>query len=130
MSVPEPAPDLDLIAASLRADAGDTHTFLETLAVKLEDALPAGVSVTRRRSGLRGPKTVAAIAVDAGGDRLELERDGLALQARRARRSGGITLRTESLAVDAWLGALAEVLAEQARSSQQTRDALARVLGG
>ena len=42
------AEDLDLLAASLRADAGDLDAFVEALAAKLEAALPGQVEVERR----------------------------------------------------------------------------------
>ena len=67
--------EFDLLAASLRQDSGDHSTFIESLAVKLEDALPGLVRVERARRGLRGPKVVRLIAVEAGGERLELARE-------------------------------------------------------
>jgi hypothetical protein len=121
-------PDFDLVAAALRADAGDVVTFMETLATKLEATLPGLVAITRVKSGFRGPKRVQAIALDSGSDRLELARSGAGLEAVRSRISGGIVLRRERLDTDAWLQALAEVLSEQAQRSQQTRQALARML--
>jgi hypothetical protein len=48
---PSDALSFDLLAASMRADAADLHTFLEVLAAKLESALPGRVTV-RRRAGL------------------------------------------------------------------------------
>lgn len=122
--------DIDLIAASLRADATDVSTFVEALAVKLEEAIPDVVRVERRREGLRGPKLVRRIALDAGGRRLELLRSGADVEARCSRLSGGIVLKSETVDVDAWLTALGEVLAEQARRSQITRQALERLLNG
>jgi hypothetical protein len=44
--------DFELVAASLRADAGDLGVFVEALAVKLEQALPQRTRVRRRASGL------------------------------------------------------------------------------
>src|SRR3954469_2875366 len=54
------APDLDLLAASLRADATDTAAFLEALAARLEGALPGQVEV-QRKGGLFGGKGVRRI---------------------------------------------------------------------
>ena len=56
---PEPELDIELVTASLRADASDLGTFVEALAVKLEEALPNGVRVVRR-GGLFGAKKVRA----------------------------------------------------------------------
>ena len=121
--------DLDLLAASLRADSGDVGTFVESLAAKLEGALPGRVKVQRARRGLAGPKAVRAIMLDCGGERLELVRgEGDAIETRRARTSGGIVLKTEALDADAWLAALGEALAVEAQRSERTRQALERML--
>jgi hypothetical protein len=120
---------MDLLAASLRADAADTGAFVEGLAAKLEDVLPGRVSVKRARNGLFGPKLVKEIAVDAGGERLELARGaGDAVEWRRARQSGGIVLKREALDSDAWLTALSSAMSAEAQRSVQTRQALERLL--
>lgn len=120
--------DIDLLAASLRADAGDLHAFVEALAVKLEEAVPGSVTVERRRDGMFGPKQVRRIALDAGGQRLELRTAGASLQTSCARLSAGIVLKSETVSTDDWLRALGEALADQARHSSATRQALERLL--
>jgi hypothetical protein len=120
--------DIDLVTASLRADTSDLRAFVEALAAKLEQAVPGGVSVERRREGMFGPKRVRRIAVDAGSRRLELRAGDASIQTACARLSGGIVLKREELSTDEWLRALGESLAEQARSSQTTRQALERLL--
>jgi hypothetical protein len=120
--------DIDLLAASLRADASDLGAFVEALAVKLEEAVPGAVRVERRRSRLRGPKLVRRIALDAGSLRLELRAGDGAVQTYCSRLSGGIVLKTEQVDTDAWLRALGEALAAQAQLSQSTRQALERLL--
>jgi hypothetical protein len=121
--------DIDLLAASLRADAADTGSFVEGLAAKLEDVLPGRVSVRRAREGLFGPKLVKEIAVEAGDQRLELARGpGDAVELRRARQSGGIVLKRETLDSDAWMAALSSAMAAEAQRSEQIRQALERLL--
>jgi hypothetical protein len=120
--------DIDLLAATLRADAGDLRAFVEALAVKLEEAVPGAVTVDRRRDGMFGPKRVRRIALDAGGQRLELRTDGGAIQTTAARLSGGIVLKNEELPTDDWLRILGEALAAQAQHSTTTRQALERLL--
>jgi hypothetical protein len=120
--------DIDLVTASLRADAGDLSAFVEALATKLEQTLPQATAVERRRDGMFGPKRVRRIAVDAGGQRLELRADGASVQTLCARLSGGIVLKNEDVPTDAWLRLLGEALADQARHSQTTRLALERLL--
>lgn len=121
--------DIDLLAASLRADLSDLGAFVEALATKLEEAVPGAVRV-QRRGKMFGAKRVSQIAVDAGGQRLELSVNGSRIETRCARLSGGIVLRSEPLDTETWLTALSAALAEQARSSQTTRQALDRLLNG
>jgi hypothetical protein len=123
-------PDIDLVAASLRADTSDLRAFVEALAVKLEDAMPGAVTVERRRDGMFGAKRVRRIALEASGQRLELRADGGSIQTRCARLSGGIVLKSEELSTDEWLRVLGGALTDQARISQTTRQALDRLLNG
>lgn len=129
----ERGPGFELVAASLRADAGDVATFMESLAVKLESTLPGSVSVYRGRGRLfGGPKPVGRIVVDLGGERLELAHAQGAgrVEAKRAKVSGGITLSTESISIDAWIDVLSRALTRQAEQNGQTREALERLLLG
>jgi hypothetical protein len=123
-----PTVDLDLLAASLRADSSDLSVFVESLAAKLEEAVPGRVRVDRRRAGMFGPKAVRSVAVDLGDRRLELRSDGGAVEARCARLSGGIVLKNEVVETDMWLATLSEALAAEARRSETTRKALERLL--
>jgi hypothetical protein len=124
----EPALDLDLLAASLRADSSDLGTFVESLAAKLEEAVPGRVRVERRRNGMFGPKTVRSVSVDLGDRRLELRADGGAVQTRCAKLSGGIVLKNDALETNAWLAMLSDALAAEANRSEATRKALERLL--
>ena len=128
MTSDEPALDLDLLAASLRADSSDLNAFVESLAAKLEEAVPGRVRVERRRSGMFGQKAVRSVSVDLGDRRLELRADGGAVQTRCAKLSGGIVLKNEALETDAWLAMLSDALAAEASRSEATRKALERLL--
>ena len=129
---PDPSPgtalDIDLLAASLRADLTDLGTFVEALAVKLEQAVPGAVRVERRREGMFGPKLVRRITLDAGDQRLELRTAGAGIETRCSRLSGGIVLKSDTVGTDAWLTALGTALALEAQRSQITRQALERLL--
>jgi hypothetical protein len=70
---------------------------------------------------------VRQIVVDLGDQRLEL-RVGSGLETRRAKLSGGIVLKSEQVDTDAWLAALGDALAAEARRSETTRQALQRLL--
>jgi hypothetical protein len=124
----DPGLDIDLIAASLRADSSDLGAFVEALAAKLEGAVPGSVRVERGRDGLFGPKRVRRIALDAGDQRLELRVAGSGLDTRCGRVSGGIVLKNEALGTDAWLATLGQALAVEAQRSETTRRALERLL--
>ena len=119
---------MDLVSASLRADSSDLSAFVESLAAKLEDTIPARVRIDRRRSGMFGPKTVQGIAVDLGDRRLELKTERGSVVTRCARTSGGIVLKNEVLGTDEWLDILSEALTTEARRSETTRKALERLL--
>ena len=126
--IDRPVLDMDLLAASLRADSSDLNAFVESLAAKLEEAMPGRVRVDRRRSGMFGPKSVRSVSVDLGDRRLEVRTDGGTVQMRCARLSGGIVLKNEALDIDAWLATLSEALAAEAQRSETTRKALERLL--
>jgi hypothetical protein len=122
--------DLDLLAASFRADAADVDAFVESLAVKLEQAMPGQVRVSRSRGGFRGPKRVRKIVLDAADGRLELRVSGGSIETSTSRQSGGVVLKTERVSVDEWISALSEAIAAEAKRSATTRQALERLLTG
>lgn len=120
--------DIDLIAASLRADQGDLHAFVEGLAVKLQEAMPGRVHVDRRRGALFGPKFVQRITVDAAEQRLELRVGNGSIETSCSRLSGGIVLKRDQLGVDEWIATLSEIVAAEAQRSASARQALERLL--
>ena len=126
--IDRPVLDIDLLAASLRADSGDLTAFVESLAAKLEAAVPARVRIDRRRSGMFGPRAVKSVTVDLGERRLELLNERGKVETRCARTSGGIVLKHEVLETNEWLTALSDALAAEARRSETTRKALERLL--
>jgi hypothetical protein len=120
--------DIDLLAASLRADEAELGSFVEAVAAKLEAAMPGAVQVQRGRDGLFGPKRVQRVAVDAGGRRLEMRRAGTGIETTSSRVSGGIVLKSEAVDTRTWLAALGEAVAAEARRSETAREALERLL--
>ena len=122
--------DLELLAASLRADSSDLNAFVESLAAKLEEAVPGRTRVERRRNGMFGPKSVRRITVDLGDRRLDLRYEAAGVQTHFSKLSGGIVLKNEAVDADAWLAALSEALAGEAQRSETTRKALERLLTG
>jgi hypothetical protein len=120
--------DLDLLAAAFRADLDDISAFLDGLAARLEQALPGLVQVKRTRRGLRGPKVVTEIVLQTADQRLELRREHGDVRAVRAKSSGGIVLKTESVDIDSWLSGLTATVAAQAERSERTRRALQQIV--
>jgi hypothetical protein len=120
----------ELLASSLRADAGDLKAFTAALADKLEGALPQQTTVERKGGGLfSGPKQVRRIVVDMGETRFELAVDGSRVQPRRSRAVRGIVLKSEQIPLDAWIEELSMRLTEEAQRSEGARLALERLLG-
>jgi hypothetical protein len=126
----ERSDDLDLLAASLRADAGDLDAFVEALAVKLEGALPDQVGVERRGGLLGSRKRVRRIEVTLGDQRYEAEPEHGRVTCRRRSVVRGIALKTQELDLDAWIAALSQELVEEADRTERGRLALARLLEG
>ncbi len=122
--------DFELVAASLRAGAGDLGAFVEALAVKLEQALPQRTRVRRRAPGLfTKRKRVEQIEVNVGEEDYLLAYQRGAVETRRASTVRGIVLKSEPVPLDEWIEGLARAIAAEARSSEQGRGALERLLG-
>jgi hypothetical protein len=121
----------DLAAAGLRADGADLKISIEALASKLEQALPGQVRVERQGGGLfgrGGGRRVRRLGVELGADCYTLEVGEATVEGSRERRVGGISIKREPLAPDAWLAALAQQLQLEAQRSSKAREALAKLL--
>jgi hypothetical protein len=126
---PTDAMGFELLAASLRADAGDTGAFLEALAAKLGGALPQRVRV-ERGGGLFSHHPVRRLAANLGDWEYVIEAGpGGSLNAARTHAVRGISLKSEPLGLDEWIEDLAADLAVLAQRSTQDRAALQRLLG-
>lgn len=123
------AAGFELLAASLRADAGDTRAFVEALARKLEEALPRRVQVARRGGLFAHEHPVQRIQVQLGDWEYGLTCGaGDALDAWRTHLVRGVALKNEQLGLDEWIETLSAVLAELAQHSAQDHEALRRLL--
>src|SRR4051794_14718132 len=122
--------DIELLAASLRADASDLSAFVEALATKLEGALMERVKVVRKRvSLLSSRKRVQTITIDLGAHEYVLAWDGSRVETRVGKATRGITLKTELLDLEQWIESLARAIDAEARDSERGRLALQRLLG-
>jgi hypothetical protein len=122
--------DFDLLAASLRADAGDVHAFVEALATKLEGAFPERVRVERKGGLLGGRRRVERVSVAMDDQRFELERAGGDVGCRRSSMVRGIALKSEQLPLERWIEELSRALSETAHATEHGRAALQRLLEG
>jgi hypothetical protein len=120
---------MEILAASLRADTTDLKAFLEALAVKLEGSLPNQTTVTRHSSIFSREHPVKEINVTLGDYqyRISRERQGPII-TQRAKVVRGIVLKTDQIPLEQWIEALAAALAEVAASNSQARMALERFL--
>ncbi|HLI70579.1 MAG TPA: hypothetical protein VKV19_12545 [Ktedonobacteraceae bacterium] len=120
---------VDLLAASLRADTTDLKAFMEALAVKLEGAMPDQTVVTRQNKLFSREHPVREILITLGEYQYRISHEQRGpLLTQRAKVVRGIVLKTEQLPMDQWIEELAEGLAQQAAQSFQARSALERFL--
>ena len=120
---------VEMFAASLRADSTDTRAFLEALAVKLEGSLPNQTQVIRQRSIFSREHPVKEIVVTLGDYQYRVMRERQnPLITFRAKVVRGISLKTDELSVDVWIDELSRDLAAHAARNTQARLALERLL--
>ena len=116
----------DLLAASLRAGASDMATFVPVLAEKLAMALPSRVSVMRAGVLHHGPAQGVTAELEPWRFSVRMERGRPV--AERTHTVRGIALKTETLALDAWIVALTAALADLAATDERERAAVMRLL--
>jgi hypothetical protein len=119
---------LDLVAAALRADAADVATFFEVLVGKLAGSLGERVEVVSEKGLLHRAGKPRRVAVRLGDASFEAERDRDRVVCRVRHVVRGVVLRTDEVALDEWLGALARALVEEASKSASARAALEALL--
>jgi hypothetical protein len=118
------AVDPRALAAGIAVDAKTLSAGFEGLLKTFQETLPSQTVV--RESGLLFKK-VSGFDVALGDFMFRLQRDGDKLVAQRVATVRGITLKTETMSLEAWIAALAEKLSEMAGESAAARDAFARI---
>lgn len=120
---------VELLAASLRADSTDLKAFLEALATKLAGALPNQTIVTRQSKFFSRERPIREIVVTLGEYQYRISHDQQRpLITQRAKVVRGIVLKTEQLPMDQWINELASALAQEAMQSAQARISLEQFL--
>jgi len=131
MSGMDDSMDLELAAASLRADASDVHILVKVLADLLSDALGSRLKVEKAGGRFRKSDDIRSLSIGMGDDQFDAEVDGTSLRCTIGHTSGGIRIRSEKVDVDTWLNRLLTMLKAEAANSQAVRMALENmVIGG
>ena len=120
---------MEMLAASLRADSTDVKAFLEALASKLSGSLPNQTTVTRHSGLFSREHPVKEINVSLGDFQYKISRERQGpVMTQRAKVVRGIVLKTEQIPMEQWIEDLASGLAQIAASNAQARSALERFL--
>ena len=123
--------DLELAAASLRADGTDVRILVKVLADQLADALGSRLEVKRTGGRFKRSDDIRSIRITIDDDQFDGEVDGNTLRCTIGHSSGGIRIRSEKVGVDDWLSRLLTTLKAEAAHSQAVRQALeSMVIGG
>ena len=120
---------VELFAASLRADSTDIKAFMEALAVKLQGSLPNQTAVARQSGLFAKEHPVKEIAVTLGDYQYRIAREKQGpIITQRAKVVRGIVLKTDQIPLEQWINELAASLAEEASNSASAHAALERFL--
>ena len=122
--------DLELAAASLRADGTDVRILVKVLADQLADALGSRLELQRSGGRFRKSDEIRSIRISIDDDQFEAEVDGDILRCTVGHSSGGIRIRSEKVSVDAWIARLLGVLKAEAAHSESVRRALETIVIG
>lgn len=120
---------VELFAASLRADSTDIKAFMEALAVKLQGSLPNQTTVARQSGFFAKEHPVREITVTLGDYQYRIAREKQGpIITQRAKVVRGIVLKTDQIPLEQWINELAASLAEEASNSASAHAALERFL--
>ena len=121
--------DLELAAASLRADGSDVHILVKVLVDQLSDALGSRLKV-ERAGRFRKSEEIKSLRIAMGDDQFDAVVEGSTLSCTIGRTSGGIRIRSEKVDLETWLNRLLAVLKAEADHSQAVRQALENIVIG
>jgi hypothetical protein len=124
----EPA-GFDLHAAWLRRAEKDNKSFIEALAVRLEQSLPGHVQVERKKDSLFSRQVhVAKITVRTGGDCYILENSRGEIVVSQVKEVRGIVLSSREVELSDWIQNLDVELQNLSGHSAQAAGALRQFL--
>jgi hypothetical protein len=122
--------DLELAAASLRADGSDVRVLMKVLADSLAEALGPRLEVKRSGGRFRKSDDVRSLRISLDDDLFEAEMEDGSIRCTIGHSSGGIRIRSEKVDVDAWLARLVASLKAEAANSLAVRRALETIIIG
>jgi hypothetical protein len=122
--------DLELTAASLRADASDVGLLMKVLADTLTDALGPRLEVKRSGGRFRKSDDVRSLRISLDDNLFEAEIESGSVRCAIGHSSGGVRIRSEKVGLDAWLTRLLESLKAEAANSLAVRQALETIVIG
>jgi hypothetical protein len=122
----------DLSAAQWRKSATDERAFVEALAIRLQQALPGMVTITRHFAFFAKDKRVHTIEVRLLNVEYELvqEKGAGVLRTSKGKVVHGVRLKSDELPFTDWLNHLSQDLEEYSNEHQDTRETLERFLLG
>jgi hypothetical protein len=122
--------DLELAAASLRADASDVGTLMKVLADTLAGALGPRLQVERFGGRFRKSDDIHSLRITLDDDLFEAEIERGSVRCTIGHSSGGIRIRSEKVGLDGWLARLLASLKAEAANSLAVRRALETIVIG
>jgi len=125
-----PGFDLDVAAASLRADSTDVRILLKLLVAQLSDALGERLLVERKGGLLKKSDEIRAVRMTMGDETFEARVDGTSLACTIGKSSGGIRIRSEKVDAQQWLRRTLTALQSEAAHSSVARQALESIVIG
>lgn len=121
--------EVDILAASLRMEGADAAGMMETLAKKLQMALPDNVTVTRGGWFLSSTRPVKDIIVRFEDNHFQLTKDKYGpVSAKQIKVVRGVALKTSDVTFDEWIKNLAEAMADLAGRNMQAREAMSKLV--
>src|ERR1035437_8377749 len=122
--------ELDMAAASLRADLTDVHILLKVLVDQLRDTLGDRLRVERGGGRFRKTDEIKSVQISMGTDHFDAVVDGAGLLCTIGHASGGIRIRSDQVDVEEWIAKVLGALTAEAAHSQTARQALENIVIG
>ena len=122
--------DLSMAVSSLQSNSTDSRIMLKLLVAQLAEVLGGRIVVERAGGRFRKSDEIRSVQITLGNDTLRADVDGPTVRCTIGHASGGIRIRSEQVAMDAWLTRLLTILHNEASHSEQTRLALENIVIG